>query len=328
MSTIFGVSFIVVTRNEAFGINKCLDSLSRLSLEDCEIICVDSGSSDSTLDVIKGFKEKFRDLHVYQIEGYANSAIARNLGIRRASKEYLFFIDGDVEITEQFVLTAIEAIKSKETDAAFGKLAEFQYEQGFCNIINKVKDRYYVRRREKSYSSGGIFITKKSVVENVGFFDESLVRNQDYDFTLRLTSKYKMLAIDVLMGTHHTVPYHELHRLKGMMFSSQKYLGKVLMKNILTNTRGVLDLLYRKNRGLCFGYFYYILLIYGFIKLPDLKIIFLLIGIMLVDAIHGAMNRSIFWRIWTHYLCPLFVIFGFFAKNEKNNNYRVNTVIF
>jgi glycosyltransferase involved in cell wall biosynthesis len=325
MNSINGISFIIVTKNEEFGIKKCLDSISKFKLENCEIICVDSGSTDSTLDLIKGFKDKLQNLSLLQIEGYANSAIARNAGINRATKEFIFFIDGDVEITENFIVTAIKVIRFNDADAVVGQLAECQYDRYYEKLVTTVADRYGITKIKRVYSSGGIFFTKREVVESIGIFDESLVRNQDYDFTLRITEKYKMLALNILMGTHHTVPYQDLKRIN-KLFWSPRYFGRVFRKNLLSNTKGVFDLLYYKNKGVFFGFVYYFLFLLSLSVLPDLKLISVLLIIVFFDILYGIRRKAVFFRIWSHYLAPIIAFTGAFIGVNNKKTYSINLI--
>jgi glycosyltransferase involved in cell wall biosynthesis len=47
------LSFIVIARNEAFAIDKCLASIAAMPMTECEVICVDSASTDDTLEYEK-----------------------------------------------------------------------------------------------------------------------------------------------------------------------------------------------------------------------------------------------------------------------------------
>ncbi|MFP4573785.1 MAG: glycosyltransferase family 2 protein, partial [Desulfobacterales bacterium] len=61
------ISFIVIARNEEFGVNKCLESIATMNPVNCEVICVDSDSSDNTLEVMKSYTGKIDNLRVIQI---------------------------------------------------------------------------------------------------------------------------------------------------------------------------------------------------------------------------------------------------------------------
>jgi len=307
-SLIKDISFIVITCNEEFGIKKCLKSISELQMEDCEVICVDSGSTDSTIEVIKKYKKEMENLSLFQIQGYANAAIGRNIGIKKSTKNLIYFIDGDIEIKRDFLLAAIDVLRKKQADAIIGKLAEYQYDSNYKSILAKIDDRYHIKKQKYIYSSGGIFITKRSIIKEIGYFDESLKKNQDLDFTLRLTAKFKMLAIHELMGVHHTIPYHAWSRFKKRILRSQRYFGKLIIKHIMTNKKGVLNLLW-KNKGFSYGFVFYMIFLICliFCAYKSIFLIFFIVGVL--DILYGILNkRNLIFRIYTHYFCPLLII--------------------
>ena len=322
-SLINDISFIVIAHNEEFGIKKCLKSISELQMENCEIICVDSGSIDSTMEVLHEYKEKMDNFSLFQIQGHANAAIGRNIGIKKSTKNLIYFIDGDVEIKRDFLLAAIDVLRKKQADAVIGKLAEHQYDSNYKSILAKTDDRYYIKKQNYIYSSGGIFITKRSVINEIGYFDEGLEKNQDLDFTLRLTAKFKMLAIQELMGIHHTIPYHDWSRLKKSALKSQRYFGKLIIKHIMTNKKGVVNLLY-KNKGFSYGFLFYVIFLVGlfFCAYKSMFLIFFIVSVL--DILYGILNkRNLIFRVYTHYFCPPFIIMYSLIPKGKSAKWGV-----
>ena len=92
MGQIENVTFVLIARNEAYGVEKALNALEILDFKSCEVICVDSGSSDGTLNVMSKFKRRIPHLQIVSIKGYSNAAIARNVGLARAKQEFIFFL--------------------------------------------------------------------------------------------------------------------------------------------------------------------------------------------------------------------------------------------
>jgi len=324
-SLINGISFIVITRNEKFSIRKCLESISKIQMENCEIICVDSGSTDSTVEIIKRYKKKMGNLSLFQIQGYANAAIGRNIGIKKSTKNLLYFIDGDVEIKREFLWAALDALRKKQVGAVIGKLAEYQYDSRYKNVLAKIDDRYNIKKQKYIYSSGGIFITKRSVINKIGYFDEGLDQAEDWDFTLKLTTKFKMLAIHELMGIHHTIPYHEWGRLKNDIVSSQRLVpfGSVVVKNMITNKKGVLNLLWM-NKGFCYGFLFYMIFLIGliFYTYKNMFLVFFIVGVF--DILYGIlMKRNLIFRLYIHYFYPLFVIMSALISKAKSLKWDV-----
>lgn len=88
------ISVIVPIYNVENYLTKCLDSLITQSFFNIEIICVNDGSTDNSLQIIKNYKEK--DSRI-KIISQANNGVssARNIGINEACGQYIFFVDPD-----------------------------------------------------------------------------------------------------------------------------------------------------------------------------------------------------------------------------------------
>lgn len=88
------VSVVIACYNCEDFIDQCIQSLIDQTYHNFEIICVDDGSTDSTLEKLKQYESKYDYIHVYtQKNQYAG--VARNHGMEYAKGEYLLFLDSD-----------------------------------------------------------------------------------------------------------------------------------------------------------------------------------------------------------------------------------------
>ena len=88
------ISVIVPVYNVEKYLGQCLDSIINQTLKDIEIICVDDGSTDGSLDILNSYKEKDdRIIILKQKNLYAG--VARNNGAKAAKGKYLSFLDSD-----------------------------------------------------------------------------------------------------------------------------------------------------------------------------------------------------------------------------------------
>ena len=318
------VSFIVIALNEEFAIKKCLSSIEKMHLVNCEIVCIDSGSTDNTLAVIKSYKHKINNLQIYQVTGEVNAAVARNVGIKYASKKYVYFIDGDVELNDTFVACAVDILKKKVYSAVVGKLKEYQYNDKYQEVISTLDDRNSITSQKTTYCCGGIFIAMNDAVNKTGSFDEAMKCFEDADFTLRMTTNYKMIAIPKYMGIHHTIPYENKARLlKGLKDFRYLSLGFLLRKNLLKNKKGVTSFLLRQ-KGILYGLFFFILVLFGFLFMP---ILYVLLSIFILDITMGILNgKNIYRRMVLHYVIPLFTALGIFFHDYKIKDYSIKSV--
>ena len=173
------VSFVVITLNEVFSIKKCLNSIVNLCTVNCEVICVDSGSTDGTINIIMDYQTKISNLSLYIINGYANAAVARNVGIKNAKKNYIYFIDGDVEVQRSFIIQALILIDDGLAYSVSGRLMEYKYDAEYKKILIKVDDRYRIKQKNTVRISGGLFLAKRCVVKDIGYFDEVFEKYED-----------------------------------------------------------------------------------------------------------------------------------------------------
>ena len=97
------ISFIVIGKNEEKNIEKCINSITNTTIInkiiDYEIIYIDSNSTDNSVQKVS----KIKSVDIYQLTGDCNAAIGRNVGASISIGEYLFFIDGDMEINPTFI---------------------------------------------------------------------------------------------------------------------------------------------------------------------------------------------------------------------------------
>ena len=94
------ISVIVPVYNVEPWLRECLESvLLHQDLDDIEVICIDDGSTDASLQILNEFAEKDSRVKVYTQSNSGLSA-TRNRGIELSSGEYILFFDNDDMIAE------------------------------------------------------------------------------------------------------------------------------------------------------------------------------------------------------------------------------------
>ncbi len=88
------ISIVVPIYNAQKYLSDCLESLVAQASYDIEILCVDDGSTDQTIDILSTYPEKYPCLRVVNQHNQGPSA-ARNLGIEEAKGEWIMFVDSD-----------------------------------------------------------------------------------------------------------------------------------------------------------------------------------------------------------------------------------------
>lgn len=244
---ISNISFIVIAKNEEFGIDRCLGGLATIALHDCQVICVDSGSTDGTLEVMKSYQGRLADLFIVQCTGFVNPSVARNAGLPHAQRDFVFFVDGDVELSGDFIKAALGRLREGRADAVTGRLDEIQYTPDYKTILRKLVRRKHITREKFCPMTGGIFITRRELVRTLDPWDTQLRLFEDFEYTLRLTRRGLLVQMPMSMGTHHTLEYHDRsweHFWKGY----PRLYGHIIRQNL--DRPKVILALFRGNRGL------------------------------------------------------------------------------
>ena len=94
MSKDIKVSIIIPVYNVEQYLPKCLDSIINQTLKDIEIICINDGSTDNSLSILKEYASKDDRMIIIDKEN-KGQGIARNLGIKKAKGKYIGFVDPD-----------------------------------------------------------------------------------------------------------------------------------------------------------------------------------------------------------------------------------------
>lgn len=91
------LSIIIPVYNVENYISECLNSVYNVSLSNTEIICIDDGSTDKSIDILQEYASIHSNLTIVH-QGHLGAAAARNRGIDIAKGEYIFFLDSDDSI--------------------------------------------------------------------------------------------------------------------------------------------------------------------------------------------------------------------------------------
>lgn len=105
------VSIIIVNWNGKQYLEKCLNSLYAQTYKNFEVIFVDNGSSDDSIDFIKKNYPKVKIIKNKENLGFAQ---ANNIGYNNSKGDYILFLNNDVEATENFLIELVKVLQSSE----------------------------------------------------------------------------------------------------------------------------------------------------------------------------------------------------------------------
>lgn len=130
------ISIIIPTYNIEKYVKQCVDSILKQSYKDYEIIIVDDGSTDSTLELLHREYDSNKYIQIYT-QNNQGSGIARNLGLEKSNGKYIMFIDGDDWIEPKMLEAYINIINKYDYDLICSSYFEENY------FGNNVKTELY-----------------------------------------------------------------------------------------------------------------------------------------------------------------------------------------
>ncbi len=188
------VSIIIPVYNEEKDIGKALESLKQQIHKDFEIIIVDDGSTDNTLEIVRQFKARILN------QNHQGPGLARNLGAKEAKGEILIFVDADMIFDKNYIKNLISPILKDKAGKIIGTTHDYEIA---TNIDNKWSALWgEIRVSKEQAKEVKIFraIRKDKFIE-LGGFDQKYGYADDQTFWF----KYKIKPIPA----KNTTCYHK-----------------------------------------------------------------------------------------------------------------------
>ncbi len=191
------VSVIIPAKNEEEMIGDCLSALRNIDFppDAYEIILVDNGSEDTTVDIAKSHGSK-----VFSLPGVTISAL-RNYGAAKATGEILAFIDADEVVARDWLKNALSAFDDP-------KIACVGSTPGIPDGATWVEKAWYMQietrasRAMRSWLASMNMIVRENIFKEMGGFNERLLTCEDVDFGYRLSERYKILEDKSIAAVH------------------------------------------------------------------------------------------------------------------------------
>lgn len=214
------LSIILITWNSERYVSKCIESVIHASSGlEYEIILVDNGSKDATLNIAEGYGIS----DIVRLSKNKGVAYARNIGMRKAKGRLVLLLDIDTEISREALLSMIGYSESdslcgicacklynsrREIQDSCRKIPKFRYK--FFNVLlsvfakmhiggfiyNKISEKnedqfYHIAMASDSafnveYVIGACQLIKREVISDIGYLDDNIFYGpEDADYCLR-----------------------------------------------------------------------------------------------------------------------------------------------
>lgn len=189
------VSVVVTCYNYGQFVTACLTSIQNQSFSDFEVIVVDDGSTDNSVEQIQPFLLDSRFRCITQKNG--GQANAKNRGINEATAEFIAFLDADDQWVSDKLERQLPLFSNKETGVVYSRTSRINAE-GMplpCPALGKYLEprrgkvtEYLIYDNFIPFSSA---IVRRKCFDMCGMFDESLAMGIDWDLWLRISTKYQ-----------------------------------------------------------------------------------------------------------------------------------------
>jgi glycosyltransferase involved in cell wall biosynthesis len=203
------VSIIITAYNEEKYIERAIISSLNQSYENIEVIVIDDGSNDKTLEISNKYLSKLKIFHNDSPQGLME---ARNIGVRNAKGEYIAFLDGDDSYHQNKIEIQINTIQTlPEKSMLFtgrivylekgiplipmsgdlsGRLSSFDYNDALKRVVT---------------SLGPTFMMTKQDYIDIGYMDSVVGKERDF-FARYSFSGGKLFRLALPLYIHHNKP--------------------------------------------------------------------------------------------------------------------------
>jgi len=203
-------SVVISVYNKADYIENTLKSVVNQSFDDFEVIVVNDGSSDNSLEIINSINDD--RISVITTENLGAS-MARNKGIEESNSDFIALLDGDDYWDKDYLKTIYEAISIFPNQKVFSVAIAQKYKNKIVPVnysFNQTETfrihNFFESSKKYSLLSSSSVVFHKAIIKQTGKFDPNIVSGQDTDLWIRFGLHYDIVFINkqLVTYTHNT----------------------------------------------------------------------------------------------------------------------------
>ncbi|MDR1460680.1 MAG: glycosyltransferase [Campylobacteraceae bacterium] len=232
----YKISLIIPVYNVEKYLPKCLDSAINQTLKDIEIICVNDGSTDGSLDILRKYEKKDNRIIIIDQKNGGLSA-SRNAGLDIAKAPYIMFIDSDDWIESDTLKVHYETMVKEKADVIIGNfIAVPESEADIKRHNNYVKYYSSLEKPEGKYEFTGNFKDYRS---------SSCCKL----YKKEIIDKYNLRFPTSLINEDEAWHWYYFSHIKSIYCLEKAYYNRLVRSNSIMSNReihgiGILDMLY------------------------------------------------------------------------------------
>ena len=180
------ISIIIPVYNVESYLEECLESILKQDLKNLEVILINDNSTDNSLRICQKYVEQYKFVLINNKQNLG-PAISRNIGIKKATGDYIIFVDSDDYLEQCSIQKLYSIVKNTDADIAMARLDSFN---------SKGNYGYYSDKYITNFKQGNIYnlkqiincisicskIYKKDLIKDIKFLENTL--HEDNSFTI------------------------------------------------------------------------------------------------------------------------------------------------
>lgn len=191
------VSIIIPIYNSSASINRCLSSVLKQTYDNVEVLCVDDGSLDDTLDILEEMSKTDERICVVHKENGGVSS-ARNMGLDKATGEYIVFIDSDDWIRGDSIELLVKNIEQNDADLVICGMRTHNNSRRYVSknasySLAEFKKNFVGLYEDSIINSPCNKIYRKELIQF--YFDKGISFGEDYIFNLKYLNNCRTIKV-------------------------------------------------------------------------------------------------------------------------------------
>jgi len=196
------ISVVIPAYNAGHNLDKCLDAVERLAASPSEVIVVDDGSSDGSIQ-----RAAARGVRILATASRQGPAIARNIGAKAAQGDIVFFLDSDVCVHADATDRVVAALSDPQVDAVIGSYDEDPSSPDFLSQYKNLMHCFVhqTARSEASTFWSGCGAIRRDVFLELSGFDANYKRPavEDIELGYRMRQSGRRIVLDRDLRARH-----------------------------------------------------------------------------------------------------------------------------
>lgn len=143
------ISIIIPVYNTEKYLDKCIQSILCQTYKELEIILVNDGSTDQSLQILEKYQMQDNRIRIISVEN-GGQGRARNIGIEQATGEFIMFVDSDDWLSENCVETLYHILTTEHCDVAIGDIAKTNFGEETIAFVYNPKIPLVINKENKS----------------------------------------------------------------------------------------------------------------------------------------------------------------------------------